>query len=292
MDIKQLEYFAAVVEEGNISSAAKKLHISQPPLSTQIQKLEEDVGCVLFERGSRKIQITEAGNMLYRRAKTLIEMAELTKKELRDYNSGKHGIMRLGVVSSVENMVLDMWIKPFREEYNGIQFEISEANTYQIIDMLKAGLIELAFVRTPFSFEGVDNMPLKTEKMYAVGKKEFFGNIGEKASIREIGSLPLIIYKRWRNILNGIFDELDIKPEIICMNEDARTTAAWADRGMGVGIMPESALEMLRGDKIKSVEINDNRLVTQVCLIAVKNSYRSAISAEFWDYLSKTEKQL
>ena len=52
MDIKQLEYFAAVVEEGNISSAAKKLHISQPPLSTQIQKLEEDVGCVLFERGS------------------------------------------------------------------------------------------------------------------------------------------------------------------------------------------------------------------------------------------------
>ena len=102
MDIKQLEYFAAVVEEGNISSAAKKLHISQPPLSTQIQKLEEDVGCVLFERGSRKIQITEAGNMLYRRAKTLIEMAELTKKELRDYNSGKHGIMRLGVVSSVE----------------------------------------------------------------------------------------------------------------------------------------------------------------------------------------------
>ena len=78
MDIKQLEYFAAVVEEGNISSAAKKLHISQPPLSTQIQKLEEDVGCVLFERGSRKIQITEAGNMLYRRAKTLIEMAELT----------------------------------------------------------------------------------------------------------------------------------------------------------------------------------------------------------------------
>ena len=67
--------------------------------------------------------------------------------------------MRLGVVSSVENMVLDMWIKPFREEYNGIQFEISEANTYQIIDMLKAGLIELAFVRTPFSFEGMDNMP-------------------------------------------------------------------------------------------------------------------------------------
>ena len=60
MDIKQLIYFTAIVDEGNISSAAKKLHISQPPLSSQIHNLEQELGCVLFERGARKIQLTEA----------------------------------------------------------------------------------------------------------------------------------------------------------------------------------------------------------------------------------------
>ena len=64
MDIKQLLYFVTVVDEGNISSAAKKLHISQPPLSTQIRLLEEELGSILFERGARKIQLTEAGRML------------------------------------------------------------------------------------------------------------------------------------------------------------------------------------------------------------------------------------
>ncbi len=286
MDIKQLKYFAAVVEEGSISSAAKKMHISQPPLSTQIHSLEDEVGCKLFERGARRIRLTEAGNMLYRRAKTLIDMADLAKRELCDYSSGKHGIMRLGIVSSVENMALDLWIKPFHEIYSGVQFEIAEANTYQIIDMLKAGLLELAFVRTPFSFDGMDKIVLKNERMYAVGRKEFFKNTGNRISINEIGGFPLIIYKRWKNILNGIFDELDINPRIVCVNEDARTTAAWADRGMGVGIIPESALEMLRDDEIKSVEIDESRLVTQVCLIAIKNGYRSAIASEFWKHLS------
>ena len=71
MDIKQLEYFAAVVEEGNISSASEKAAYISTSVKHTNTKIEEDVGCVLFERGSRKIQITEAGNMLYRRAKNI-----------------------------------------------------------------------------------------------------------------------------------------------------------------------------------------------------------------------------
>ena len=80
MDLKRLYYFVTVVNEGNISHAAKKLHMSQPPLSTQMRLLEKELSCTLFERGSRQIRLTEAGKLLYERALTMLELSNQTKK--------------------------------------------------------------------------------------------------------------------------------------------------------------------------------------------------------------------
>ena len=289
MDIKQLLYFVTVVDEGNISSAAKKLHISQPPLSTQIRLLEEELGSILFERGARKIQLTEAGRMLYRRALSLLDMSELIKKELKDYSSGMKGVLRLGIVSSVEEIALDRWIKPFHEIYPGIRFEVSESNTYETLDLLRDNILELAFVRTPFISDDMDKLPLKRERMYAVGNKAFFNKCGGNVAMKDIEGKPLIIYKRWERIIMSRFDSLDLKPKIVCTNEDARTTAIWADKGMGVGIMPESALSLLRDEDILSFEIDDDGLVSEIYLIAHKNTYRSAIASAFWDYMNSKE---
>ena len=240
MDIKQLIYFTAIVDEGNISSAAKKLHISQPPLSSQIHNLEQELGCVLFERGARKIQLTEAGEILYRRAQAIIGMADTVKRELTDYSSGMKGVLRLGMVSSVGSTALETWIKPFSAKFPGVRYELSEANTYVIADMLRSDIIDMAFVRSPFNYDDMDMIPLKKEKMYAVGDKKFFGGGSAKILMKEVGTKPLIIYKRWEKIFMGIFKEDGLQPDIICLNDDARTTAAWAEVGMGIGIMPSS----------------------------------------------------
>ena len=81
MNFKQLEYFVAVADAGSISSAARSLHISQPPLSTQMHLLEEELGQSLFERGSRSIKLTDAGRFFYERAQSILDMAEGTRKE-------------------------------------------------------------------------------------------------------------------------------------------------------------------------------------------------------------------
>lgn len=85
MDLKQLSYFVAVIQEGTISGAARKLHLTQPPLSAQMKLLEEEAGCLLFERGSRHVQLTAAGQMLYGRAVKMLELADITARELKDY---------------------------------------------------------------------------------------------------------------------------------------------------------------------------------------------------------------
>lgn len=82
MEIKQLEYFRAIVDAGTISGAARNLHMTQPPLSYQIKMLEEELGVKLFVRGAKNITLTEAGKALYIRAGSLLTMADITKREV------------------------------------------------------------------------------------------------------------------------------------------------------------------------------------------------------------------
>lgn len=288
MDIKQLIYFTTIVDEGNISAAAKKLHISQPPLSSQIHNLEDELGCVLFERGARKIQLTEAGNILYKRAAALISMTDTVKREIMDYSSGMKGVLRLGVVSSVSNTALDTWLKPFHDAYPGVRYELSEANTYDTVDMLRSNLLDMAFVRTPFSSLNMDMVPLKREKMYAVGSRKFFENTESPVSLEYLSKVPLIVYKRWVKIFNEIFQDRGVSPDIVCLNEDARTTAVWAEKGIGIGIIPKSALGMLRNDDIITLEIDDERMSSEIYLISHKNSYHSLIASEFWNFVKES----
>lgn len=281
MDLKQLEYFISVVDAGNISAAAKKLHMSQPPLSKQIHLLEDEFDCILFERGARKIQLTEAGRMLYNRATIMLEMSRAVKKELTDYSSGEKGVLRFGIVSSVADVALDEWIADFHRMYPDISFEITESNTYDLIDMLNANLIEMAIVRSPFQAEGIEIFPLKKETMNAVGKKSFFEALGDKVSLKDISDKPLIFYRRWKSIFLSAFEELEVSPNVFCINDDARTTAAWADKGLGVGILPESAKVLLKSEDTVAHEIDDERLLTSIYIVVHKNAYRSEIAKTF-----------
>ena len=91
MDIRQLLYFTTIAEEGSISAAAKKLHLSQPPLSYQMKLLEEELHLPLIERSARGIALTEAGRVLYKRAQGILELSELTRKEMLAMASGFTG---------------------------------------------------------------------------------------------------------------------------------------------------------------------------------------------------------
>lgn len=287
MDLKQLTYFVTVIKEGNISNAAKKLNMSQPPLSTQIRLLEEELGCVLFERGARHVQLTEAGRLLYNRAQTLLEMSDLTKQEILDYKNGVHGTLRFGVVSSVVSTVLNEWITSFHNQYPDIHFHVVEGNTYELIQQLRSNLIELAIVRTPFAVQDLNCMFFPPESMLAAGHKKYFDDIDtDSVSISNLAKKPLIIYQRWEALLDTCFSDAGITPDIFCMNDDARTTAYWADSGLGVGIFPASAACLLKNPDCIYKKISDSRLNSSISIISNKNTYQSAIAKIFTKYVT------
>lgn len=288
MDFKQLTYFVNTVQEGNISKAAQKLNISQPPLSTKLKELENELGVILFERGSRKIELTEVGRIFYARALSILEQMDIAKKELEDYNSGKIGTLRLGIISSIGSTLINEWLTSFHQLYPDIRFNIFEGNTYEQLERLRNNLIEAAIVRTPFSASDLVCSVLRKEKVCAVGHAHYFENLPTPTvSVTDIYNKPLILYRRWEKIIKKIASEEAIKPNIFCMNDDARTTASMANSGLGIGIIPESSLPLLHAG-IETRIMRESELESNICLLRNPNSYLSAVTELFHNFLCDT----
>lgn len=179
MEIKQMIYFTTVVEEKTFKAAAAKLHMTQPPLSAQIKILETEVGSPLLIRGPRSVSLTDAGKIFYDRAKNILELTHILEQELKDNTSGNVGTLRIGVVSSASQVLLENYIAPFSKLFPNIHFELTEKNTYTLVDMMKSKLLDVALVRTPFTDSADFNTrTLKKEHVIAVASKDFWVSAG------------------------------------------------------------------------------------------------------------------
>lgn len=288
MDIKQLRYFVAIADEEQITSAAKKLHISQPPLSYQLKNLEDELGVKLLERGSRKIHLTPAGRILRNRAEQIIQLTDATFREIRDLNNGFQGTLSLGTVSSSGYTLLDSRLKVFHKEFPLINFELYEGNTYKIIEYLNCGLIEIGVVRTPFNMTNFDYITAEEEPMIAVMNEDMeFNKHTDTISVENLKEKPLIIYKRFESLIKERCNIHGFEPIFFCKNEDARTTLSWANAGLGIGIMPLSAFNSMNNSNLVYKIIDDPLLNTQIAAIYLKDKYISTSAQHFLEVFKR-----
>lgn len=284
MDIKQLKYFLAIADEEQITSAAKKLHMAQPPLSQQLKLLEEELGVKLVERGPRHIQLTDAGKILRTRARQILELSDYTVNEINDSIKGLKGTLTLGMVSTSGIMLLNDKITSFHKKYKGVKFSIHEGNTFKILDLLNKGVIEIGIVRTPFNKLNYGCKYMKLEPMIAVMTKEYYFEPSKTSiTVEELQHKPLIFYRRFEQLINEVCMEKGFEPNITCKNDDARTTLLWASSGLGIGIVPESAFELINNKNLFYKKIESEKLMTQIAAIWIKDRYMSSIAKEFLD---------
>ena len=148
MDIRSMQYYLAVVREGTISGAAEVLHVAQPSLSRQMKDLEEELGISLFERGNRKITLTEEGMVLRRRAEEMVRLMQMTKKR----SPRSKTISPVPCVSVPENLVpfnyLSRTASLITQEHPDTRFQVTSGNTQDLMDELNNGLIDFAVIYT------------------------------------------------------------------------------------------------------------------------------------------------
>ena len=146
MELRQLEYFAAVVREGSFSAAAKRCHISQPSLSQGVINLEEELEATLLVRGSRKSELTDAGRTLYPLAVALLDQAEEIRQSFRSREELAHGKIVVGAIPTIAPFVLPMVLKGFHETYPGITVTIREAVTSELVEGVARQTVDLAIL--------------------------------------------------------------------------------------------------------------------------------------------------
>jgi len=165
MELRHLEYFITVAEEKSFSQAAKKLHMAQPPLSMQIKSLETELGVQLFERMSRGVILTTVGKSFLKEARDVLGRVEKAKANLKMAAAGVSGSISVGVVSTIINEKLALFLRKFRALYPHVALDIHEMPTPAQTAALLEDQLDLGFIRPPVPHPDLDHRFVSEESM-------------------------------------------------------------------------------------------------------------------------------
>ena len=293
MELRTLLYFTTVAEELNITKAAEKLHMSQPPLSTQIRNLEKELNTDLFIRGRRRLQLTESGQLLYRRAKEILSLTDKTYAEIRSMSEGMGGKISIGLVEGMAPDIAAEWFEGFIRKYPGVRFRILDGSSDDLLEKLRSGIISLAVITSPCDHSLLNSFSVGREKMTALMSKEhpLAKAPGNEISVSDLKGVKLIVPSRKATIeeIFKWFREEHTEPEIVCEMDSYLDAAALAGRKLGVSIYPRTAY--IPNDSLVCKEIRGKDKIMEHLFVWRKGHPLPAIEERFIDFVREIAEQ-
>lgn len=289
MDIRQIKYFLAIAEEGQITAAAKRLNMSQPPLSQQLKLLEEELGVTLFNRNSRNLELTEAGIILKNKSQQIMDLLKVTVNEIKNLNNGLEGTLSIGTVGSSGITILPKKVKNFNEKYRNIDFQIWEGDSFRIMELLNNGVIDIGFIREPFNtslynYKFIkDNLGNNIKDIFVtIGQPQLYDSLEDTdISLINLKNKPLIIHRRFDDIIINSCLKEGFEPNIICRNDDIMSSLSFAKAGVGIAIVPLTASNILSNMNLHVKKIIDPSIESRLALVWLKKTSLSSIACNF-----------
>lgn len=289
MDLRTLQYFVTVAEELNITRAAEKLHMSQPPLSAQIKNLETELDTMLFIRGGRRLELTETGQLLYRRAKDILGMAERTRSEILSLGKGMRGVISIGLVEGMAPDIAAEWFAGFMKLYPNVRFRILDGSSDDLFGKLRSGIISLAVITSPCDQSLLHSFHVGAEKMTAIMNKThpLAVDNGRKVRINDLVGENLIVPSR-KALIDTIyrwFDDIGEEPRIVCEMDSYLDAVALAGREVGISIYPRTAY--IPNDSLVSKEIAGKGKIMEYLFVWRKGRQLPVIEEKFIDFVKE-----
>lgn len=279
MEIKDMRAFYAIVEEGNISHAAQRLDIAQPALSRQMKRLETALGVQLFERGSRRIRLTEAGRVLYSRVEHILGMVDGAVREITEIGSGVAGTVRLGTITTSGAMLLPELIAEFHRRYPQVDFQLWEADGARILELLDNRVIEIAITRTQVDSEVYDSIVLPNEPLVVImNREQDCGDQEDVIRLAELKGKPLIIPLRWQSTFVQDCRKQGFEPDILCVSDSIVQDLLLVKTGLGAAIMPVSSMTLLTDGNLVCKRLTEPEMFTHTVVAWLKNKTLSTSS--------------
>ena len=273
MEIRELKYFMEVAQELNITRAAKKLNMAQPPLSRQIQALEEELGVSLFDRSRKKLQLTEEGKLLRIRAGQILELMEKTESEVRELTKGTSGTLYIGTVEGRGPNLVSKWIARFKKLYPKVYYEIWNGSTDDVLDRLQKGILDVALIMEPFNTEQLGSIIVDKVSWIAMIHNEHpLAKIpGDTIELSALAKEPIILPSRKSRVreVMGWFEEAGVEINMQAEMSSYLNARELTMQGVGIAIFPSTS-----DRERKNVWVTEKRLV---------NPERIASYALVWD---------
>ena len=252
MELRHLRYFAAVAEELHFGRAARKLHISQPPLSMQIRALEAELGVKLLNRTRRHVSLTRAGAVFLLDAQQILERSEQAVLTARRAERGEIGELAVGFISVADYNLLPLVLREFRRQYPLVTLSLKESTTdAQIADLLNSR-IDVGFLLPPVNESAIESTPVLREPLIvALPERHPLARRRGAIPLAALAGAPFIITPR--QMAPGLYDDIvsfchaaGFSPQVAQEAIQMQTVVSLVSAEMGVALIPRSLQNLQR----------------------------------------------
>lgn len=282
MTLNELRFIVAVAHERNFRRAAEKCFVSQPALSLAIKKLEDELGVVIFERGQKKVQVTEIGDKIIAQAMQVLEEAQQIKTIAKQGRNPLTGVFKLGMIHSVGPYLLPEIIPILRHTAPEMPLEVEENLTTHLETQLKNGVIDAAIIALPFDIAGTVYEPLYDEEFSVIVPSNHAWAQRKSIATSELAQEKVLLLNSGHCFSNQITEacpELSRKGEVLHGNS-LETIRNMVASNLGISVLPNSAItERYHNPLIQVVPLNPPAPMRRIA-IAWRKSYSRTAAIE------------
>ncbi|MDM5193153.1 LysR family transcriptional regulator [Bacillus hominis] len=288
MDFRQLYYFKEIVKQGSISKAAEVLHIAQPPLSQLLKKLETDLGTTLIHRYRQKWELTATGEILYQYANQMLMQIQDVKQQIQEIEQGIGGTVSIGVSSTCSNMLID-YVSTFRTQYPNVKINIVTGNSEELLKRIEQREIDVALLLRLGNSEQYEMKILKKQPTAVIIPSSWATSFSSQhVTIEEIAQYPFIMLGAMEGLsfnedLFKVFDEHQVKPNIIIECKDIRMVVALVSRGLGLSVIPRMDYTSSFLEHTTLFELKQFDFHLEPVIVKLKDQRISKVASQFWE---------
>ena len=283
MTITQLKYVLAVAEHKNFTLAAEKCFVTQPTLSMQIQKIEEELSIQIFDRSKKPIQLTDIGQKIVNQAKNIVNEADRIQDIVEQQKGFIGGEFRLGIIPTIMPTLLPMFLNNFIKKYPKVKLIIEELNTEEIIIKLNNGHLDAAIAATPLMEEKIKEIVLYFEPFVAYIPENHQNFKKEEIEVSDLNIDDILLLQDGHCFRDGILNlcKSQGKNEFHHFQIESgsfETLIKLADEGLGTTLLPYlHTLDLKESDKLKLRHFKEPKPAREVSLIFPKNELKIQI---------------
>ena len=288
MELQQLRYFCAIADTGSFTRAAQQTHVSQPSLSQQIRKLEDELGARLFDRLGRAVQLTELGRSFLPRARAILRDLEAARSDVVERKMSISGPISVGVIPTIAPYFLPPILAAFSRKFPEVRVTVAEEITPLLLERLRAGTMDVAIVALPLQARSHDfqTFPLTVEKLYAVLPKHHALAKRRAVSLEMLQDDPFLLLRDghcFRETAVAACKRARLNPKIIFESGQFSSILSMVSTGLGVSIVPAMAVEKRPG--CRYVPLMDERAVRTIGVVTLNGRSLTRAGMAFLTHL-------